>query len=160
MSTDNPTYTAAEIGFHVPSHMSQTNTGSTEHNFRNPLYDIEDGPTNEYCAPWGTHSHTALSKPPHVKNYGDTPTTPTRPEKIQLSMFNHADNPGVYDNAVSPVAHAGTNSGFPVHRYDYAITKQPTYVNQEPGTLPPGVEEHYEMMMPRDGASHYEFGPN
>ena len=97
-STDNPIYTPGEVGSHVPPH---TNTGSTEHDFDNPLYDVEEGPTNEYSSPWGTHNYT--------------------------------------------------------------ITKQPTYANRQPGTLPPGVGEHYEMMPTANGADptdHYEFEVN
>jgi len=259
MSTDNPTYTPGEVGSHVPPHKSQTSTGgSAEHDFDNPLYDVEKGPTNEYSAPWGVHSHIPTSKPPvkaveenkphqydytvkegaaptAVYDYAETPAMQTQPEKVQLPTYDYADNPTrlppnvdpvpdvdgqqptydyaetpatqsklekeqlpmydyadspatkgvllqhmydyaesstghpsgspqlVYDYAESPVAHVNTNGGFPVHEYDYAVTKQPTYTNREPGTLPPRVGEHYEMMPTENGAAptdHYEFGPN
>jgi len=260
MSTDNPTYNPGEVGSHVPPHKSQTSTdGSAEHDFDNPLYDVEKGPTNEYSAPWGVHSHIPTSKPPvkaveenkpheydytvnegatptAVYNYADTPTTPTKPEKTQQklsdkptrlppcihacepvyddaipfprnvdgqqptydyaetlatqsklekeqlptydyavnsstngvlpqNMYDYAESSAahpsgspqvVYDYAESSGAHINTNGGFPVHEYDYAV-------NREPGTVPPGVREHYEMLPTENGVGsshHYAISPN
>ena len=153
-----------------------------------PMYDYAETPaTQTKELPMYDYAETPATQTKELPmyDYAETPATQTK----ELPMYDYADNPAtkgvlpqhmydyaespaahpsgspqvVYDYAESPVAHVSTNGGFPVHEYDYAATKQPTYTNREPGTLPPGVGEHYEMMPTANGAAptdHYEFGPN
>ena len=106
-------------------------------------------------------------------DYAETPATQSKLEKEQLPMYDYAVNSStngvlpqnmydyaesstgrpsgspqvVYDYAESSGAHVNPNGGFPVHEYDYAV-------NREPGTVPPGVREHYEML-----PTEMEWGP-
>ena len=151
-----------------------------------PMYDCADnvGPTStqgpkhtyDYADTGGTMSST---EPKHTYDYADTGGTMSSTEPKHT--YDYADNAATmssqgpkhtydyadpstaqltYNYADNQAVHVVTNGNAPVHEYDYAATNQPSYANREPGVLPPGAGEHYEMMPENkvDPTDHYDLG--
>ena len=133
-----------------------------------PMYDCADnvGPTStqgpkhtyDYADTGGTMSST---EPKHTYDYADNATTMS--SQGPKHTYDYADPSTAqltYDYADNQAVHVVTNGNVPVHEYDYAATNQPSYANREPGVLPPGAGEHYEMMPENkvDPADHYDLG--